>query len=38
MPYAQSSGAVAAIAACASQPREKLFTLVQREAARLPRK
>lgn len=40
MPYAQNSGAVAAaaIASCASQPREKLFTLIQREAAKLPRK
>ncbi len=40
MPYARHSSAVAAaaIAACASQPGEKLFTLMGREAARLPRK
>ncbi|MCC2971641.1 energy transducer TonB [Massilia sp. IC2-476] len=40
MPYAQHSSAVAAtaIAACATQPREILFGLMQREAAKLPRK
>lgn len=40
MPYAQNSSAVAAaaLAACATQPHEKLFTLMQREAAKLSRK
>jgi TonB family protein len=40
MPYARNSSAVAAaaIAACATQPGDKLFTLMQREAAKLPRK
>jgi len=40
MPYARHSSAVAsaAVAACATQPGEKLFVLMQREAARLPRK
>ncbi len=40
MPYARNSGAVAAaaIAACATQPDEKFFALIQREAAKLPRK
>jgi TonB family protein len=40
MPYALAKDAVvaASIAACASQPHEKLFVLMQREAAKLPRK
>jgi TonB family protein len=40
MPYAENSDAVAAaaIAACATQPDEKLLTLMQREAAKLFRK
>lgn len=40
MPYAQNSSAVAAraIAACASRPDEKFFTLMQREAASFLRK
>lgn len=40
MPYAENSNAVAAaaIAACATQPKETLFSLMQREAAKPPRK
>lgn len=40
LPYAQNSSAVAAaaIAACATRPNEQLFTLMQREAAKLLRK
>jgi len=40
MPYARAKDAVAAaaIAACASQPREKLFAMMQREAAKLPQR